>query len=111
AGNVVADSLCKFLVGQIQSNWASTGPLVLLPLGCIQAENLAAPFAALLNNGQEPRVACLPFGDFLDLFRLALAGLAGAGDLHNLGIPARALPCRPGLPLDLVVLGERVGLG
>jgi hypothetical protein len=77
----------------------------------IQAENLAAPLAALLNNGQKPRVACLPLGNLLDLFRLALAALAGAGDLHRLGVLARALPSGPGLPLDLIVLGELAGLG
>src|SRR5882762_7850840 len=84
---------------------------MLLPLWCIQAENLAAPFAALLNNGQESWIACLSFRDFFDLFWLTLAGLAGAGDLHNLGIPARAFPCSPGLPLDLVVLGQLAGFG
>src|SRR6266478_3853789 len=77
-------------------------------LGHILVQQLAAHFHTAEGNGQEPRVASLPFGDFLDLVRLAFAALTGADDFHGLDIFARTFPTEPSLAFDFSDAGQLV---
>jgi hypothetical protein len=47
----------------------------------------------------------LPFGDFLDLVRLAFAALVGADDFQRLDVLTRTLPAEPSLAFDFVDAG------